>query len=217
MKEINQNIYGLTKLTSIVLLILFNLMMPKGTTQANQANQEILITADFSDREVAPDERIELRLSRDLEPGEGRFALFIGITDLTSLFLIEPNSLNYTPKFIPLPVGENILTVYVVNSSSEWKTLAKFPLKVKAAVADETKPEETENIAANNDSTGAETTGETNAAGTNPNEDKFKTRFTPNVSLNIKNQNQILTFPRDAAPERNPFTDLAGQGEINLK
>ena len=210
MRKTSQKIYRLIRFSGIFLLLLFSLTMPVWIAQAEQKNEEIQITADFSDREIAANETITLDLSRDLKSNEGRFAVFIGVTDLTSLFLIEPNKLSYTPKFALLPVGENILTVYLVNPNEEWKTLAKFPLKVKAA--DQTAENETEDGAGKNDS--AEISEESNLA---ENSERLNVEFTPNVSLNVKSQNQTLTFPRDAAPERNPFTDLAGQGTLNFK
>jgi hypothetical protein len=195
------------KINVIGLLILPVLAMPEWIAQAQLNTQALEITADFVEKEVAANEKIGLRLSRDLEAGEGRFAVFVGITDFTSLFTVEPNSLSYAPVLIPLPAGENNLTVYLVKPDDEWKKLAEFRLKVKT--------ETTENAAAPTVEENVQPNAETPTAETNSTKDEFKTQFTPNVSLNLKTQN--LTFPRESAPERNPFTDLAGQGTINFK
>lgn len=216
MKKTKFNTSESIKILTFILLMLFSLALPAETARADKSEEEIQITADFTDKEISPNERIELRLSRDLEAGEGRFAVFVGITDLTSLFTVEPNSLNYTPTFFPLPTGENNLTVYLVGANNQWKSLAKFLLKVKAAAA-KTKPDETESaedFAENNETAAAAADAETDSAEAL---EKMNMEFTPNVSLNLKTQNQILTFPQDAAPERNPFTDLAGQGTVNFR
>src|SRR5688572_30482331 len=120
----NRNIYRFIKLSVIVLVVMFGLTMPKWVIQASLNNKNIEVTADFADREIAPNERIGLKLSRDLQAGEGRLAVFIGIADLTSLFVIEPQTLSYTPKFFLLPGGENKLKVYLVQPDDRWKMLA---------------------------------------------------------------------------------------------
>lgn len=200
----------------LLLTATLNLAIPILIANAEKTSKNIIISANFDGREITPKEKIRLNLSRDLQPDEGRFAVFVGITDLTSLFVLEPNSLSYTPKFFSLPVGENKLTVYLVQPGNEWKKMAEFPLKVKAETAAETAQTSAESAAAENaGTTSAET--ETDTAETNLAENKTEVEFTPNVSLNVKGQNQTLTFPREAAPERNPFTDLAGQGTVNFK
>ncbi len=202
----------------LLLTAALNLAIPILTANAEKTSKNIVITANFDGREITPKEKIRLNLSRDLQTGEGRFAVFVGITDLTSLFVLEPNSLSYTPKFAPFPVGENKLTVYIVQPDDQWKKLAEFPLKVKAETIAETAQTSAESVTTENtQTTAAETTTETNTEEINSAENKMKVQFTPNVSLNIKGQNQTLTFPRESAPERNPFTDLAGQGTLNFK
>lgn len=174
------------------------------TVQSQSPNGDVEITPNFAEKELAPNENIELNLSRDLAAGEGRFAVFLNETDVTALFTFEARALNYTPRILPLPVGDGKLIVYLVQPDDEWKTLAEFSLKVKpptngATAADKSESNTEEKIVS------SETT------------DDWKMEFTPNLSLNVKGQNQNLTFPRESAPERNPFTDLAGQGNFVFK
>ncbi len=152
--------------------------------------EKIEITPNFIAREFAPREKIELKLSRELSADEGRFAVFLNEADLSALFTLESKALNYEPRVFPLPIGENKLIVYLVKKNDEWQMLAEFPLKVKNVSENVVSSEET---------------------------DDWKTEFTPNLSLNGKGQNQTLAFPRETAPERNPFTDLAGQGNFVFK
>lgn len=204
----NQKILKFVRLTRISLLILLIVLIQEGATQGKLNKDDIQITANFVGREVAQNERIELKLNRDLEPGEGRLAVFVGITDLTALFTIEPQNLSYVPKIAPLPVGESKLTVYLVQPDGKWEVLAELPLKVKNEMLNNA----SQNLPnASGNKTGAEKNVSTAAS------EKMKVEFTPNLSFNVKGQNQILTFPREAAPERNPFMDLAGQGTMNLK
>lgn len=149
-------------------------------------NKELTVSANFTNREVSPNEKIQLTLSRELETGKEELAVFIGENDLTSVFIIEPKSAVFVPRLVTLPIGESNLVVYLIKEGN-WETLAEFKLKVKAANSAQTDTEKTD------------------------------VEFTPNVALNLKGQNQTLTFPRESSPDRNPFTDLAGQGTISLK
>lgn len=161
------------------------------TIKTKAEDETLIVSANFTNREISPNEKIELVLNRELKPEDGQLAIFIGETDLTSVFVFEKKSASYLPKLVTLPLGENNLTVYLVKNAN-WETLAALKLKVKEE-ADQ------QNLTTSTDSA------------------KSSVEFTPNVSLNIKGQNQTLTFPREAVPERNPFTDLAGQGSFSLK
>lgn len=171
------------------------------TVRAKADAEPIVVTAGFAEREVAPDEAIELRLSRPLTAEDGRIGMFIGATDITSLLGVDGQNLSYTPQFFPFPEGENKVAVYLIGAGGEWKLLAEFSLKVKTGVSAESGTE-------TEDSNEAEAVAESG---------EESMEFTPNVSLNIKSQNQILSFPSDAAPQRNPFTDLGGQGNFLFK
>lgn len=204
MNSKNQNIVRKKIGFLIVIGLITAVLLINLPTEARYQDGKIEITPNFTDKELAPNEKIELNLSRDLSAGEGRFAVFLNETDVTALFTFEPRALNYTPRILPLPVGDSKLTVYLVQPNDEWKTLVEFPLKIKPPTNGETtaqnsEPKTEEKIASSEKT------------------DDWKTEFTPNLSLNVKGQNQNLTFPRESAPERNPFTDLAGQGNFVFK
>jgi hypothetical protein len=205
MNSKNQNITRRKIELFIVIGLTIIALLVNLSTEAKRRDGTIEITPNFNNRELAPDEKIELVLNRDLSAGEGRFAVFLNETDVTSLFTIEPKSLNYTPRFFPLPVGDGKLIVYLVQSNDEWKPLAEFALKVKPA----------KNSEFNAEKKFAATEKTSEKAGEET--DEWKTEFTPNLSLNGKGQNQTLAFPRESASERNPFTDLAGQGNLIFK
>lgn len=165
--------------------------------QAERDTKKIVISTNFAGREVAPNEPIELNLNRALTTEDGRLVVFIGETDVSALFSFEPQKLTYQPDFLLLPEGANQLVIYRIAADGEWLTIAEFSLNVKAAKARET----TLNDESQSEKKSVEKSVE----------------FTPNLSLNVKGQNQNLTFPRESAPERNPFTDFAGQGNFVFK
>lgn len=164
----------------------------------------IEITPAFLGQELAPNERIQLNLSRSLASGEGRLAVFINETDVTALFLSEPQMLHYTPGIFTPPTGRNKLVVYLVQPDAEWKTLAEFELNVTSQAK----------LASSQEPAQSNPSGNT---GSNEDTDGWKAEFAPNISINVKGQNQTAAFPRASASERDPFIDVAGQGSFVFK
>ncbi len=177
----------------VAIIALSGLIFGLKTSEAK--NETIIITANFTTREFTPTERIEMKLNRVLTAEEGKIGVFVGTTDITTLLSFEAETVSYKPKFFPFPAGENQVAVFLIAPDGEWKQLAEFTLKVKSEIAENTE-------------------GFTEKQ-TNSGEQFFE--FTPNLTINIKGQNQTLTFPREAAPERNPFTDVGGQGNFAFK
>ncbi|MGI2904996.1 hypothetical protein [Tolypothrix sp. VBCCA 56010] len=86
---------------------------------------------NFSDKQtVQPTSEIKLKLDRLPSQNEGRLSIFIGQTDVTSMFRTVGNELIYQPKNIPLPVGETKVIVYLVKENNQWQEIAQLPLKV---------------------------------------------------------------------------------------
>jgi hypothetical protein len=74
---------------------------------AESRQQGLTVTASFAEgQSISSAEAIELRLNRLLEKGEGRIGVFIGSSDLTSLFTQVDTRLTYTAKILPLPLGD---------------------------------------------------------------------------------------------------------------
>jgi len=93
--------------------------------------QELAVTASFSaEAPIKPDQRIEFTLSRTLAAKEGRLAILLGAVDVTKLLISAETKLTYIPKTIPLPLGDSEVTIYLVSPSSNWKEVARFPMKV---------------------------------------------------------------------------------------
>jgi hypothetical protein len=145
------------------------------------------VKTNFSTGKLETDSNVELLTNRPLAPTEGTIAILLDDIDVTGVSLINGDSIVLTPTVFPLPVGENTLSVYLVNPSGEWLLIKDFHLRVK---------KRTEGVA------GAKTQVES----------KTKFEFTPNFSLNLKGENNILFFPPGSRPERPRFADTAGQG-----
>ncbi len=181
---------------------------------------DLTIRAAFDGKgAVRPNEKIDLFLSRALQPADGGLAVLIGDTDVTAMLMIEAANVSYTPR-LPLPAGESEVTVWLVSAGNQWKEIARFPLRVAAD-------------ATVNGSNGAATTagaavpesssgGISNDAQTEPSSDATpapkrrwgfdKIEPLKNISLNLKSQPVSGAFPvPPPGTTRETFNDLAGQ------
>src|SRR5262249_23781133 len=118
-------------LATISLVLMTIAAVSVRTSARGPGDQDLLITANFAEKQnVRPDERIELTLSRQLRSAERRIAVFIGVTDVSSLFVQDQLRFRYNAKLWPLPPGESPLTVYLVTQDDDWKEIARFTLRV---------------------------------------------------------------------------------------
>jgi hypothetical protein len=108
--------------------------------QSSPPASDLKITASIENGQaISPDDKIELTLSRELKKSEGRLAILIARTDVSSLFTPLKQTLTYNRKILPLPLGENPLTVYLVSPADGWQEIASFTLRVaKEATKEQT-------------------------------------------------------------------------------
>jgi hypothetical protein len=186
-------------------------------TQAD--SQALTISADFINRQaVAPDEKIELRLSRIIRPTEGRLAIFLGQTDLTSLFIHNGTVLTYNPQLLQLPLGNQQIIIYFVAPNDDWQEIARFPLPVT-----EPAPEPPASAASPISPVSPVSPASVDAAqskqssDTAPKPRRFgfdKLDFVPSLTLAMKSQPAQSNFPDSSRPDRPTFTDLTLQGSF---
>ena len=188
---------GLLILTSFLVLGT-NLMIANCQERDSRKEpQELNVTASFAGREaVSQSELIELNLSRGLEFQQESLAIFLGTTDVTSLFTSTGTVLMYSHQALPVPLGKHDLAVYLISSLNAWKQIANFPIRV----------------------TGAKTNSGELPAPNMPNEqsnhgsDKFE--IEPSLNINLKSESTVLYFPDNTRPDRLNFLDLAFQGSL---
>jgi hypothetical protein len=163
--------------------------------QVTTLAQDLTVNASFKDKpSVARSEAISLILSRGLKPSEGKLAVFIGHTDVTTLFSPAETVLTYSPQALPLPVGETALTVYLVTPDDQWKQLAEFPLRV-APLTREQPP--------------GPASGRKNGFD--------KASFTPSLTIGMKAQVDEYHYPESNRPERLRYADFTLQGSLRTE
>jgi len=191
-RNIRKNVF-----TSLVLLALA-LAAP---VARRAKEQELTVEADFAAKEsVAQNEQIGLTINRPISAAEGRLAVLIGHTDATSLFAATANGLSYTPKLIPLPAGETLVTVYLVSPGDEWRQVGQFPLRV----------------AERQDAAQFQSDSLATAA---PSAEAVARRFAiaPALSLGFKSQAAETHFPEANRPQRPTFNDFTMQGSLKTE
>src|SRR5262249_38472646 len=181
---------------------------------------DLIISAGFAGKaSVTPNEKIELSLSRALQPADGGLAVLIGDTDVSALVVVEAGHLSYVPR-PPLPIGENDVTVWLISTGSQWKEIARFPLRVAAGAtvdspsgATTTDGAEVPGSSSDDASNGSQASSANNATPTPRRRWGFdKIEPIKNISLNLKSQPASNVFPAPSpGAARETFTDLAGQ------
>jgi hypothetical protein len=91
---------------------------------ASRADDLTIRAAFDSKAPVLPNEKIDLFLSRSLQPADGSLAVLIGDTDVTAMLMMEAANVSYTPR-LPLPAGESDVTVRLVLTGTQWKEIAR--------------------------------------------------------------------------------------------
>ncbi|MDQ3817601.1 MAG: hypothetical protein M3362_07920, partial [Acidobacteriota bacterium] len=193
-------------------------------------DQELTVAASFAGKEfVGPDEQVELTLSRAVKEAEGRLAILIGDTDVSSLFVRERLRLRYNARLWPLPLGESAVVIYLVTREGEWKEIARFRLRV-AKEKVETKERENELAArfvnatfsrpdilplALNEDEDTSQQAEPRPVPAAKKRDADKMKFVPSLTVTIKSQPAQTSFPDSARPARPTFTDMTMQATLN--
>ena len=164
-----------------------------------ERDEAVHISANFgANQPLTPRGRIELHTSRSLLEKEGRFAVVIGDTDVTSLCVVSGNDIVYIPKPLPLPLGETSVIVYLVSAQNEWTEVSRLPLLV----------EEPKIISVSTTNSATETPAMSRPPAQSS---QGSFQFIPSVSVNVKAQSTALFFPELSRPDRLNFTDLAVQ------
>ena len=65
-----------------------------------------------------------------------KIAVILGGVDITSQVDFDGKELIYKSSLVPLPIGEQILTVYTIKSTDAWDQLASFRIRVEPNLAE---------------------------------------------------------------------------------
>jgi hypothetical protein len=165
--------------------------------------QELTITPSFAaTKSIAADEAFELRLSRPMQPGDGLLSVFIGRSDVTSLFAASGAVLKYRPDVLPLQPGDTTVSLFLVSSTNEWREIARFDVRISPAGS-------AEPTAAPSASPPANAPPQPPTPAT-----PRKVSAVPSVTLGVKSQPAESHEPDSRRPERPTFTDFVLQSSF---
>lgn len=86
-------------------------------------------TALGPDQWIGADAPVTLFLSRRLTEQDGRLAIVIGSTDVSSLVQVHDTVVTYRPRGHRLPAGEGSVAVYLVRDA-RWHAIGTLPIRV---------------------------------------------------------------------------------------
>src|SRR5262249_40553906 len=149
---------------------------------------ELTITSNLTDQEVEPTFMLTFTLSRLLPATEGRLAILIGQTDISSLVTPTGNNLSYLPRILPLPPGASTIKIFLVSPSNEWRDFRNWGVGEKpwpAPTAAREKPG-----------------GEPHPSPADPAQTAAakKYGFTPSLTIGMKSQMAEGHFPESSRP-----------------
>ena len=94
------------------------------------ASVSVIETSFDSDTWIKPTEKIRIKFDRLPDASEGKLAILVNQSDLTSQFKTVGNELVYDPSVVKLPSGEKELVVHLVRGPDEWEEIARYSLRV---------------------------------------------------------------------------------------
>jgi hypothetical protein len=154
---------------------------------------------------------------------EGKIAVLLGNTDITSQVEINGQEIIYRSTLIPLSIGSQELTIYQTLSADNWKKLAVFQIKVGEALAQtnpptETKPSPTNPPTEVNSPTPEPTNPPTEtkppAAESSLSTQKPNLVITPKFSFNAKSQLFEARNPETGVAKPSTFLNLDFAGGV---
>lgn len=184
--------------------------------QAGLTEGDPVISASFVDKQqILPNEEITFTLSRPLRVNEGRIGVIIGTTDISSLLAPGGNALVYSPRVVPLPIGESPVSIYIIDSSGRWRQITKLTLRVESPKQGAIDSPGGGTIVSNE--TGSSTTVGATASGTSSAQitrkhGLDKSVLTPSFTIGTKGQLAETHSPDSNRPPRSTFADMTLQG-----
>jgi hypothetical protein len=210
------------------IFLLTTIFVWTNSLQAQTTENNLTAAANFKAEEaVNPETNIEISFNRALRENE-KIGFTIERTDVSSLFAQTENRFVYDAKLLPLPIGDSILTVFLIEPGGEWKEIARFGLKVQSpkskvqsfdsaaadaksepsAIADGLKPE-------NSEASKKSETEEPKTEDQSANSENRFFKFIPTFTIGMKSQPFQTNFPADTRPaQRAVFNDFTFTGSV---
>ena len=109
---------------------------------SNQPIQEITSLSAVIQKLITlkSNEVLRVKMPQLSSNNTSQIAVFLGATDITSQIEINGTELVYKSNLVPLPIGEQILTIYLIRSTDVWDKLTSFPIRIEPDLAQSLNP-----------------------------------------------------------------------------
>jgi hypothetical protein len=184
-----------------------------------------------------------LRVKVDRLPARSGIAVFLGDLDITSQMQREGQELVYKSNLLPLPVGEQTLTVYRTTTPDRWESIATFSVKIapnNSQVATQTEESSKPSTSSKTPAPSPDPSSKPDSIPANPSDSQSPTATTPppagstpaktsaaaaastspigfntKLNVNIKSQLAESRSPDAGVSPRPTFLDAAFTGELS--
>jgi hypothetical protein len=176
-----------------------------------------------------------LRVKVDRLPAQTEIAVFLGDLDITSQIQREGQELVYKSTLLPLPIGEQTLTVYRTTTPDRWESIATFSVKIAPNQSQIATTESGKSPTTTTPAPSSEPSSTPDSVPTNPSDSKSPTTTTPSpagstpatippetpigfntkLNVNIKSQLAESRSPDAGVSPRPTFLDAAFTGELS--
>jgi hypothetical protein len=115
-------------------------------------------------------------------PAQTEIAVFLGDLDITSQMQREGQELVYKSTLLPLPIGEQTLTVYRTTTPDRWESIATFSVKIEpnsSQIATQTEESGKSPTSTTTPAPNPEPSSKPDSIPTNPSDSKSSTAATP--------------------------------------
>lgn len=197
----------------VALVIITFLACAELTLLAQSDQQQLIVTASFDGKTISPREPLQLTLSRELMASEGRIAVMIGKTDVSSPLVASGNTLIYSPNIIPLSEGQTQVTVYLVTSHDAWKQIAAFTLNVQMLQSRQSVSGQSSSFEPQTSATG-EQQGSSSHQTRRLKWGLDRAEMIPSITIGMKSQAFETHFPDQNRPPRPTFADATLQASL---
>jgi hypothetical protein len=163
-----------------------------------------------------------LRVKVDRLPARSGIAIFLGDLDITSQIQREGQELVYKSTLLPLPIGEQTLTVYRTTTPDRWEPVATFSVKVEpnsSKIATQTEESSKPPTAKTTPAPSPEASSKPDLTPANPSDSKSPTATTPSPAGSTPpktGSTPATTTPTTAADPTSPI-GFSTKLNVNIK
>ena len=160
-----------------------------------------------------------LRVKVDRVKAQTEIAVFLGDLDITSQMQREGQELVYKSTLLPLPIGEQTLTVYRTTTPDRWESIATFSVKIaphQSQVATQTEESGKSPTSTTTPAPNPEPSSKPDSIPTNPSDSKSSTAETPPPAGSTPPKPGSTPATTNPTPAADPTSPIGFSTKLNV-